>query len=160
MKHIKPLPTQERINEVLDYNPDTGIFVWKQDRGGSAKKGTIAGSDQTRGYRKIMIDGSRLSAHRLAWKIMNGKDPNIIDHINRNTSDNRIANLRNGTQTDNMANQKMKCTNKSGVSGIHWSERERQWVARIRDGGKRRLVGYFNSLQDASTALACHHSSS
>lgn len=81
--------TQTRLKSVLDYNPLTGIFIWKT----SHRKGLPAGC-RSRGYILIRIDQVLHQAHRLAWLFEYGEHPKQLDHKNGKGSDNRIVNLR------------------------------------------------------------------
>jgi hypothetical protein len=75
--------TQERIKELLDYDPDTGIFKWKISKARSIKVNNIAGGAEQGKYHRIRIDGKNYVAHRLAWLYVYGKWPDeYIDHIN------------------------------------------------------------------------------
>lgn len=96
---MKKLPAQKTLIEILEYNPESGIFVRR-------KTGHVAGSKgHHSGYVTIYIDGIGYSAHRLAWVYVHGTEPiGDIDHINRNRSDNRIENLRNITRQENCLN--------------------------------------------------------
>ena len=86
------------LKEILDYNESTGIFTWKVKRnsfGGKVAPGAIAGSKKDDGgYIRIVIDQKKHYAHRLAFLYVHGYIPNVIDHLNGNTFDNRIENLR------------------------------------------------------------------
>jgi hypothetical protein len=98
--------TQEKLKEILDYNPDTGIFTWKVSKAKRIKVGSVAGCKNNLGYILIRIDGKIYLAHRLAWLYTNGDFPlNCIDHINQIKDDNRICNLRDVTVSENMQNQ-------------------------------------------------------
>jgi hypothetical protein len=104
---MKETLTAERLRELLHYDPDTGDFTWRTARK-RIPAGAIAGTVE-RGFRRITIGGGRhgprYSAHRLAWLYMTGAWPNgYLDHINRDPDDNRFANLRLATNSQNQAN--------------------------------------------------------
>lgn len=88
--------TQEQLKEVLDYNPDTGVFTWKENKKFSTNKlGKVAGSDDC-GYICITIDSIKYKASRLACLYMNGEMPNgrNVVHINKIRNDDRWCNLQ------------------------------------------------------------------
>lgn len=66
--------TQERLKEVLNYDPDSGAFTWKIDRGPS-RVGLLAGGIGHKGCVRICIDLKLYFAHRLAWLYINGHQP-------------------------------------------------------------------------------------
>jgi len=109
--------TQERLKELLHYDPDTGVFARLMSRGNTTK-GNIAGNIETNGYVVIYIDGKSYKAHRLAWLYVNGYMPSDqTDHINQDRSDNRIANLREVDRVTNGRNQRRASNNTSGIEG-------------------------------------------
>lgn len=85
--------TVERLRELLDYDPETGVFRWKEPRR-KCRVGEVAGSLRKDGYVKIQVDGRFYQAHRLAWLCVYGVWPSAIDHIDGNRANNAIANLR------------------------------------------------------------------
>jgi len=95
--------TPHRLRELLVYNPCTGEFRWRVTRL-KAKAGKIAGCFKEGGYRVIKIEGKLYRASRLAWLYSYGEWPEVIDHIDRNPSNDSLWNLANGTQLDNMKN--------------------------------------------------------
>lgn len=114
----------DHLAEALEYDPATGVFVWKQrplahfrDAGKPAEircklwNGKFAGKEaftcrDPRGYRKGMIDQKMVWAHRVAVALATGKWPEgEVDHINRDKGDNRLSNLRVVTHQQNAMNR-------------------------------------------------------
>ena len=144
---------QDRLKEVLEYDHKTGIFTWRINRTGTAKKGTVAGASCSKGYRNIAIDGLRHWAHRLAWLYVYGYIPeNDIDHIDRNPSNNKINNLREVSVSCNMRNSRTYITNKSGVRGVNINKLNNKWRALIRANKKQIYLGDFIHFKDAVKA--------
>ena len=142
--------TIERLKEVLDFDTNTGIFIWKQKRG-TKSKGSIAGSPQNKGYIQIMIDGQNYLAHRLAWFYFFGKWPKKqIDHINRNKIDNSINNLRDVDNSTNHHNVGIRKHNKSGVTGVYYSRKKNVWVSTIEFKTKKIYIGQYKTLEEAT----------
>lgn len=142
--------TQDKLKELLTYNPDTGVFVNKVFRGLRAMPGATAGSLNTNGYIGITINKQKYVAHRLAWFYIYGVWPTYyIDHINRIKTDNRIANLRDIPQLQNGQNKSLHKNNTSGRTGVVWHKREQHWRARIRVKGKDIYLGSFDNIQAA-----------
>lgn len=144
--------TSERLREVLDYDPNTGVFAWKVRPSRSRiEPGSPAGYVSQRGYVCVKIDGRHYLAHRLAWLFMHGEwPPRLIDHINGVCSDNRIENLRLATATQNNANS--KGYGKSGIKGVTWDNRARKWKSEIRVNGPLVYLGLFDCPAAASFA--------
>lgn len=149
--------TPERLREVLDYDPETGLFRWKNMRHVFVKPGDVAGTLEPRGYIRIGIDGEIHKAHRLAWLYVHGVWPaHYIDHINCIKDDNRIANLRDATDHINAQNIRTpNARNISGQIGVHRTTsrgKPWKWRARITIEGKRVLIGDFNTPEEAGAA--------
>jgi len=125
--------TAEKLKELLNYDPETGLFIRVVFICNRARKGDIAGSiDKRAGYRCIVINGKRYQAHRLAWLYVHGRWPESqLDHINRNAGDNRITNLREVSNQENHHNLKLHVRNTSGHSGVYWNKKNKKWVAYI-----------------------------
>lgn len=141
--------TQARLQELLSYDPETGVFAWKK-RTGRCSAGAIAGCQDERGYVVLSIDGKRYYAHRLAWLYSTGQFPSKnIDHINGEKFDNRIKNLRDvNTQTNLQNLKKAMVTNKStGILGVR--KLRGKFLAQITIEGKETHLGTFNSAEDA-----------
>jgi hypothetical protein len=150
MKAIDGGVTAERLREVLAYEPATGVFTWLVRTTNSVKVGDVAGCVNKGGYVHITIDGCCYLAHRLAWLYMSGEWPvDDLDHINGDRADNRICNLRDATESQNIANSRMQVNNKSGFKGVSWHKYARKWCACIGLNGKVKHLGYFDSPEGA-----------
>lgn len=156
--------TADFVRQILNYDPETGIFIWKirKIRFGNEHAdrifnghfgGNAAGSIAPEGYVVIGVQGKVYRAHRLAWLYMTGEWPDRdIDHINGDKSDNRIANLRSATKIENKRNRRRNTDNTSGCKGVSWHKRDQKWYARIMVDGKSKSLGYYKSLQSAHAA--------
>ena len=144
--------TADRLRAVLDYNPETGVFTWKQRISKKIRVGTIAGNMMRNGYIQLMIDGRNYMAHRLAWLYVYGNWPtNVIDHIDGKPFNNAISNLRDVTQGQNMENQKRARTNnKCGLLGV--CRGKKGWRATIQSRGKWIHIGTFETPEQAHAA--------
>lgn len=127
--------TAEMVRRLLDYDPETGIFRWKErtpdmfeegktpakDRCKSWNKrfsGKIAGYIDGQGYISISIYRTFYKAHRLAIYYITGLWPiEEVDHINRNRKDNRLTNIRECTKSNNQHNTSCRKDNSSGYKG-------------------------------------------
>ena len=149
------LLTFEYVNSLLHYDPEAGIFYWKNNAGiwGRIKAGSVAGTtDRAQGYVKINIDNTPRLAHRLAWLLYYGKFPaHQIDHINGIRNDNRIANLRQATNGQNSRNRGAQSNNKTGMKGVTLSPAG-GYFARIKVDGVDHYLGYFIQLGAAKAA--------
>jgi len=139
--------------DFVSYEHVTGSFYWIADSPtGRHKKGSIAGYEQ-RGYLTLQINKKRILLHRLAWFVVYGELPSgIIDHINRDITDNRIGNLRDVTRMENGMNRKVASNNTSGVTGVCWIKSSKKWVAQISNNKKRVLIGCFDDKESAIAA--------
>jgi hypothetical protein len=97
MKGKVSLPnlTHERVREVLDYNPATGVFVWKVSLSKNVKAGSDAGGiAKGTGYRYVTVDGVEIPAARLAWFYMTGEWPRTrVQFVDRDKSNLSFSNL-------------------------------------------------------------------
>lgn len=139
--------TQGRLQELFDYNPDTGLFVWKVFRGGGSPKiGTVAGSVNGEGYIKIKVDGKIYGAHRLAWLYITGAWPEEeIDHLNGVSGDNRFSNLREATRAQNNQNTRICHNNQSGYKRVSRNPKNGKWSAHITIDSRQKFLGDFET---------------
>ena len=154
-EHIVPRPelTAEYLRSILGYDPATGIFTWKVSTANRIKVGDVAGSPNGDGYLRLKVQSRLHLTHRLAWLYTYGEWPeDQLDHINRNRSDNRIANLRDVSHKQNLQNASKRSDNTSGHPGVHWYSRYSKWQARIKHNYKYIHLGYFTTIEDAVSA--------
>lgn len=145
--------TQQDLHTALAYDSDTGVFTWKKPTSNRVRVGDIATCLNNHGYLRIGLFGKRYQAHRLAWFYVHGVWPtNEIDHINRDRTDNRIANLREATRTENALNVGAHQLNSSGIKGVSWDKLCKRWRVQIRTGGKTKYVGVYKTKEEAAIA--------
>ena len=145
--------TQSRLQELLHYSPDTGVFTRLVQTSSRVKIGDIAGGLNQKGYRQITIDGKKHSAHRLAWFYMTGDWPIAgIDHRNGVKDDNRWRNLREATHAENGQNMAMYRNNTSGFMGVSWDHKMQKWQASLMTNGHHKHLGRFDMPEAAHAA--------
>lgn len=144
---------RETLSRILDYDPGTGRFVWKINASTKAQVGKDAGTLDSYGYTIIRFQGKGYKAHRLAWILTYGEEPDgLIDHINRVRSDNRISNLRVVDAHQNAQNLGIHKKNRSGYRWVSWFSQYGQWKARFNYRSKSVFVGYFDDPHEAYMA--------
>lgn len=147
--------TQEKLKELVSYNPATGLFYWR-DPSRSKRGSGIAGSiNKLGGYVDIKIDYKLYKAHRLVWLYVYGRFPLRgfeIDHINRVKDDNTLYNLREVTRSRNQMNRDARAN--SGYRGVHRlrNKKIRPYVAQVTINYKRHHIGYFDTAEEAHSA--------
>lgn len=146
--------TQTQLHAELDYDPDTGVFTWRNARPG-VRQGAEAGRvSPSHGYRDITLWGRQYRANRLAFMWMRGAWPNgDAEHKDRDKANNRWANLRDATRSQNMANVGLRSNNKSGVSGVVWDADRGKWRAQLRVAGIKTNLGRFDTIDEAATVV-------
>lgn len=154
---MKPLPEQATLRQLLDYDPLTGFLTWKPRTGAGNFNARRAGkraftSRMPNGYYQARLGGIHFLVHRLVWKLVNGFDPDVIDHINGDKGDNRIANLRNVDWALNARNKPRFCSNTSGHTGVHFCRFTGRWRAEMHVDGEHVRIGRFDTIEAAVAA--------
>lgn len=144
--------TPESLREALNYCPETGVLTWLPSAVSNRNRlaGKAAGSPHQKGYLMLQFDGHFLLAHRVGWAIHFGEWPStILDHINRDKTDNRIANLRLASWSMNEANKtKRRAPTSSEYKWVCLDKRSDRWQARVCGVS----AGYFCSEIEAAKA--------
>ena len=148
------------IKSMYTYSPETGCLLWANDnRSKGWKKTQSKGlpaftTIERKGYKNGKVLGLLMKEHRVVWAWHFGKWPDFqIDHINGNTSDNRIENLRQVENDVNCRNQSMPKSNTSGYVGVSFHSQIRLWSAKYRKDYKDYHVGYFQCKTAAAIAV-------
>lgn len=151
-----PWITQGRLKELMSYDPGTGEFTRIACANSRFSRrhqaGAKVGSKGTNGYLRMNLDGRLYFAHRLAWLYVHGKWPEtVLDHINGDKADNRLANLRDVSETKNSLNvHAARRDSKTGVRGV--SPSRGRFAAFISCEGKRIPLGRYDTVEEASAA--------
>lgn len=144
-----------KLRGLLRHDPETGRFFWLVNRRGGVKAGDLAGTVRVDGYVQIHCAGTLYLAHRLAWLFTYGRWPTRhIDHVNGNTGDNRIQNLRDVAPKLNQENQRRahRSNRSSGLLGVSYCARTGRWLAKISIDNKTQNLGRFDTSEKAHAA--------
>ena len=140
------------VRDLFDYNPDTGILTNKITRNYNSKAGDEVGYFVYE-YLTATIDGNPYPVHRICFLHYHGYLPELLDHKDTDTTNNRILNLRECTRSQNGYNQTIRKNSKSGVKGVTWHSRDKIWSAQIRVNNKSVYLGVFKNAEDAKKVV-------
>ena len=169
---MKQKLTQLYLKECLVYDPETGIFTWKERPLHHFKDGKRHQTKEvkqktwnkvfsnnkiktvnTDGYVVVRIDDILYLCHRLAFLYMEGYIPeHQVDHIDQNKSNNMWSNLRHVSRSCNLQNCKIRTNNKTGVTGVCWDKSDNKWLSYISIKNNQKRLGSFINLDDAVLA--------
>jgi hypothetical protein len=148
-------PSAEQVRQLLNYEPDTGRLVWRVTSGRAIAGREAGGISKDIGYRRIrLLKSGIFLTHHLVWLILKGEWPKRLDHIDGDRLNNRIENLRECTQSQNLANTGKLSTNTSGIKGVNWHKASQRWLAQIKVRGKQRHLGVFKTKEEAGVVYA------
>lgn len=103
-----------------------------------------------RGYVSTRVNNKNM---RLQRYLMNVTDVHVlVDHINRETLNNRKSNLRTCTNQENSWNRSKSNRTNSGTLGVCWNKYHKKWVSQIKINKKAVHLGYFTDKEDAIRA--------
>lgn len=142
----------EELRALLDYDPETGVFRWRERRG-PVRPGDVAGTPQQKGYIKINVRRNVMWAHRLAWLYVHGEWPKgMLDHVDGNPANNAIANLRVCCSSKNTANSKRRYDNTTGFKGVFYRKDTGKFAAYLTVNYRRLSLGCFSTAEEAHAA--------
>ena len=135
------------IREYIAYNEFDLIWI-KSPKNGIAV-GSVVGSIGKDGYCTFQLKGKHYTNHKVIWQLVYGEIPYgyVVDHRDRNRSNNSRANLRLATFSQNLQNSKGKG---KYLKGARLNKKTGKWYASITEDGRLKYLGSFN------TELAAH----
>ena len=141
----RKLPPASLLWDRYDYKPLTGELIRKR------KTEFTAGTMNSRGYLHTQIGDHKYVVHRVVWKWVTGSDPYglLLDHKDRNKTNNAWNNLRTATESQNHANTP-KAT---GVRQVQLKSARTKFDVRMKAEGKRLSLGRFDTQEEAQ---ACY----
>ena len=154
----------EDLKRLVDFDPVTGRLIWKTRQLEDCKSPKrcahwneqFAGKKiherhNAYGYTSIKIMGKQILTHRAIWALATNDWPkDVLDHVNGMRDDNRLANLRAATQSQNLCNRGAQSNSISGFKGV--SPHQGKWCARVARLGKTIRKTGFDSPEEASAA--------
>ena len=144
----QPFSHRRTSSATTRLRPSTGAFTRRVRLSSRANVGDRAGWKDEHGYVKVSIDYGRYYAHRLAWLYTHGDwPPEEIDHMNGDRADNRIANLRLATHSEN-SQHRLRARAKSGVRNVY-PNRDR-WCVQVRKDGRTHCFGTYDTVEQAA----------
>lgn len=145
----------DRLHELLECDPQAGRLTWKQSKGRQARGSQAGCLHKALGYVCITIDGVSFGAHRIVWAMAHDRWPkDVIDHINGDRSDNRLANLRDvSVQVNTQNRSKARSCNASGYLGVSCIRSTGRFSSSIKGpDGRVRHLGTYASAEEAHSA--------
>ena len=141
MANAKSIPSQEILHQLFKY--EDGNLIRK-------KTNSIAGSKDSKGYLITSVNGKRQKNHRIIFLMFYGYLPRIVDHIDRNPSNNKIKNLRDASRSLNCLNSKVNKNNNCGIKNVDFLKSKNKWRVLMQIQKKKYFFGYFADIELAS----------
>lgn len=153
MRH--PLPEADVLRALYYYDAESGnVFRKEKGKGPNAEANDLVGWYDGKGYLNCRVAKQAYKLHRVIWTMVNGSIPDdmVIDHINGIKDDNRLANLRIATLSENGHNCVKKYSSSGEFKGITYHTKKKRWEAEISVDNERFFLGGFKTAIEASEA--------
>lgn len=125
----------------VSYNPETGEIIGARGKPWSAINSA--------GYVIGKFMGKTRTGHHVAWYLTYGYFPRYLDHINQVRHDNRLSNLREATESQNMMNKTKHSNNRSGYKNVSFDSRSGKWLVVVKRDFKQYRFGLFEDVDEA-----------
>jgi preprotein translocase subunit SecF len=135
---------KDYLNSILEYRD--GDLYWKEPKRGRRLNRKI-GVFTKQKYLKITINDKTYLLHRIIYIMFHGNLNEQIDHIDGNSNNNRIENLRKATNSQNNQNKPISKANKSGFKNVSWSKQKKSWKVQIDISNVKTFFGYYKDLE-------------
>jgi len=140
----RPYPNKEYFQKYVDYSEysDSGL-IWTENSK-NRNKGQQAGYCKrvnNKNYWTITIEKIPYRVHRIIAILsdMSLNEYLVVDHIDGNSMNNKVSNLRVCTQAENMRHVN---TSKSSSQGVKFNEKDQRWIAQWQENFKQREKGF------------------
>lgn len=143
-------------HEIFRYEPDGTLWYRAQitGRGNRRHMNKPAGNLTRKGYILCSVKNATFCAHRIIWEMHHGPvEPGmVLDHINNKPYDNRIENLQQLTNSDNLKKRKINKNNTIGYKGVTFDKVAQKFKAQIGLNRKTINLGLFKTPEEAHAA--------
>lgn len=137
---------------IARYEYRDGVLYYRQKQRNGIPAGAPVGTKDKDGYLKTLINRKPFRVHKLIWVMHGGQYSDLLDHADRNPSNNRLENLRKVTHSENNLNRGTHRRNKIGVKGVCYISSIGKYKASLQVSGFKHHLGYFNSVEEAKVA--------
>lgn len=151
------MPSQKELRRLFTYEPETGRVFWKKRKSPNISEECVAGYLHKKRKRwHVKVGTKTLMLHRVIWVYQFGDIPEgmVVDHIDHDSSNNKLSNLRCVSRAENNRNMKPR-KNKTGVTGVSFDKKRQCWRVQIAFNKKRVYLGSFKKIADAVRARRC-----
>lgn len=137
---------KDKVNYLFDYRD--GKLFWKNKTHprSQAQIGGEAGTLVHQGYKQVSIENKKYYLHRIIFLYHHGFLPETVDHIDNNTGNNSIENLRAATLSENQQNCSVKKSNRLGVKNVLFDEKANKYRVYVRAKNKPMYIGSYDNL--------------
>jgi len=121
--------------------------LFRKTKNHGCKIGDKAGHLRWDGYNQVSFKNKSYLLHRLIFMMFHGYMPLKVDHIDGNTLNNCIENLRPVNQIQNQQNSKLRKSNTSGIKNVSFHKRTNKWRVQFNVNGVSKYIGSFDDLE-------------
>jgi hypothetical protein len=139
----------DRCHELFEISKDFQL-IRKIKRASNADVGSNAGWYDN-GYYRLKIDQKPYLVHRIIYLMLTGEYPECVDHIDGDSMNNNINNLRPATKKQNRWNCRSNNGSQTGVKGVYVDGKK--YKALVSANGERYYLGMYDTIEQAKVVV-------